>query len=471
MKKLFTCLIFFFAASIISKAQPSVDITEYAIGFNGKVTDIANHGDDKLFVAEQTGFIRTVLPGGAVSQTPLLDISSKVNAKASQTFSEVGLLGFTFSPGFDTAGYVYVNYNDTTGNGNTVISRFSVTNNVADPNSEQILLRVYQPYENHKGGCLKFGADGYLYCAFGDGGFGGDPGNRAQNKDSLLGKILRIDVSGSGNYAIPPSNPFVGAAGADEVWAYGLRNPWKISFDRLTHDLWIADVGQQNWEEVNFQSASSTGGENYGWRCYEGNHIYNDSACGPSSDYVSPVLEYSQNLVGGCAVIGGYVYRGTQSANMYGRYFYSDFCSNAIYGLIPGSYVPFVSGVFPGKSFTTFGEDNNGELYIASLSTGSIYRISEKPNAVNEVADVLSQINVFPQPSNGKFTCAFSLLKQCRVALSITDLTGRELFKMVKNYEAGVVREEVSASLPAGLYLLHLQSEGSESTTRLSIGY
>lgn len=469
MKHLFTLALLTGASIAVLSAQPSVDIVEYATGINGKVTDIASNGD-YLYVTEQTGFIRVIEPGGTVCQTPMLDLSAKVHPNASQTFSEVGLLALTFSPQFAGDGFIYVNYNDTTGNGNTVISQFHVDSNIADPQSEQVLLRVYQPYANHKGGCLKFGSDGFLYCSLGDGGLGGDPGNRAQNKDSLLGKILRINVATGAPYSIPPDNPFVGTDGADEVWAYGLRNPWKFSFDALTHDLWITDVGQQNWEEVNFQSVFSPGGENYGWRCYEGNHLYNDSACGPGSDYVAPVFEYSQNLTSGCAIIGGYVYRGTQSANMYGTYFYSDFCSNAIYGLIPGSYVPFVAGNFPDKSFTTFGQDNNGELFIASLTTGSIYKIVEKPNAISEVA-LFSQLNTYPQPATNTFTCAFNALRSCDTRFSIINAEGKEVVGFNSQSQQGINRQNFNVQLPAGFYLLRIQSEGNQLTTKLSVGF
>lgn len=201
-----------------------------------------------------------------------------------------------------------------------------------DPDSEVILLTANQPFANHNGGDVHFGPDGYLYTGLGDGGSGGDPQNYSQTPTSLLGKMLRIDVNSGTPYAIPPTNPFVGStAVANEIWALGLRNPWRFSFDRLTGDLWIGDVGQNEWEEVDFQPASSAGGENYGWRCYEGNAPYNTTGCGAVGNYVAPVAVYANTSSLGCSITGGYVYRGSQYPDLYGYYLYTDYCSGRIW--------------------------------------------------------------------------------------------------------------------------------------------
>jgi len=230
---------------------------------------------------------------------------------------------------------------------------------------------------------LAFGPDGMLYLGLGDGGSGGDPGDRAQNLDVLLGKVLRIDPQGDDfpadptrNYAIPPANPFVGVPGADEIWAYGVRNPWRFSFDRATGDLLIGDVGQNAWEEIDHQPSTSGGGENYGWRCYEGNHSYNLSGCGPPEDYVAPILEYPHSQ--GCSVTGGYRYRGTEFPNLYGTYLYGDYCTGTIWGATDDggtwSSSPLLSSLL---NISTFGEDEQGELYVADrvANVGGVYRI------------------------------------------------------------------------------------------------
>jgi glucose/arabinose dehydrogenase len=252
---------------------------------------------------------------------------------------------------------------------------------VADPASEKILFTLKQPYVNHNGGDLVFGPDGYLYATLGDGGSGGDPGNRAQNKSSYFGKILRIDVNSGDPYSVPADNPFVHDAGAKpEVWAYGLRNPWRISFDRLTGDLYIADVGQDSVEEVDVQRAGSVGGENYGWRCYEGNQAYNTANCKPASAYVVPVLTYAHQD-GRCSITGGFVYRGARYPALTGKYFYGDFCSGQLF------YVSRENGVWTNRlaattpyAISTFGQGNDGELYFADTKTGSIYHIQDTAN-------------------------------------------------------------------------------------------
>jgi glucose/arabinose dehydrogenase len=331
----------------------------------------AGDGSGRVFITLQDGRI-IIWNGTQVLPTPFLDIDPIVNS----TGTEQGLLGLAFHPDYESNGYFYVNYTDTTG-GDTVIARYSVSAanpNVANPASAQVLMEVDQPFANHNGGQLQFGPDGYLYIGLGDGGSAGDPGNRAQDTTELLGKILRIDVDagfglppdcGGAHYTIPLGNPFVNGPGGDcdEIWQLGLRNPWRFSFDRLTGDLFIADVGQDVWEEINRQPAGSGGGENWGWRCYEGNHPYNPQGCGPLGDYDGPILEYSHNL--GCAVIGGYVYRGAALPPVaQGAFFYGDYCSGRIWGARqqPGGNWVTVQLKDTQYSLSSFGETEAGEL-------------------------------------------------------------------------------------------------------------
>jgi len=317
-----------------AQQQAQIDLELYAMGFEEPV-DIANAGDRRLFVVEKDGIIKIIDADTGVLDTPFLDIDNQVNSSA----RERGLLGLVFHPDYENNGYFYVNYIAT--NGSTRISRFSVSMNpdIADAASELIILTVQQPHHNHNGGDLNFGADGYLYIGLGDGGFGGDPDNRAQNPQTLLGKMLRIDVdnpTSSANYGIPSDNPFVGdSTTLDEIWAMGLRNPWRFSFDRMTGDMWIADVGQDVWEEIDFQSDTSAGGENYGWRCYEGFEPFELGDCPADSTFTLPIHTYQNNFSTGCSVTGGFVYRGTAEPDLFGRYLYADYCSGRFWTLTP----------------------------------------------------------------------------------------------------------------------------------------
>ena len=379
---------------------PDLNLVFVASGFD-QPTDITHTGDDRLFIIERNGTIR-IIQGGTVLSPPFLDIDDRVGSTGN---SERGLLGLAFHPDYANNGHFYVNY--TNNNFDTHISRFSVSDgnpNVANANSEVVLLTVEQPAGNHNGGDLNFGPDGYLYGSLGDGG----SSSNGQKSDTLLGKVLRIDVDSgvgsapdckgtvsSNNYTIPATNPFIDGAGGncDEIWVTGLRNPWRFSFDRLTGGLYIADVGQGSWEEVNFQAASGSGGENYGWSCYEGNHTFNTSGCGPMSQYTFPIGEYNHSL--GCSVTGGFVYRGSQFPAMVGHYLFTDFCSGIFWSLFPdgGGWQMTQLETFSGF-YSTFGEGVNGELYVARYDNGTIYHIQDSTTLTQIFLPiVLSQSN------------------------------------------------------------------------------
>lgn len=331
----------------------------------------AGDGSGRLFFVEQPGRIR-VSRGGTLLPVPFLDIVSRVSC-----CGERGLLSVAFPPGYGSKRYFYVDYTDTAGN--TVISRFRLgaDADVADPGSEQIVLTIAQPYSNHNGGQLAFGPDGYLYVGMGDGGSGGDPQNNAQSPTSLLGKILRIDVeSGAAPYAVPVSNPFAGRAGyRGEIWALGLRNPWRFSFDRRTGDLFIGDVGQNRYEEVDFQPAGDPGGENYGWRIMEAGHCYDPNPC-DQTGLAQPVFEYDHSQ--GCSVTGGFVYRGSLYPRMQGVYFFADYCSGRLWGLRrDGSSWQSTQLLDSPYTVSTFGEDEAGNVYLADYGRGDVYQVTD----------------------------------------------------------------------------------------------
>ena len=333
----------------------------------------APEGDDRLFVVERGGRI-LVVEGGAALPTPFLDITSLVTSGGEQ-----GLLGLAFHPQYASNGYFYVNYTDDSG-GDTQIVRYSVSAdpNVADAGSALPILSVDQPYENHNGGMLAFGPDGMLYIGLGDGGSGGDPDNNGQRPETLLGSLLRIDVDAGSPYAIPPDNPFVGDGTArEEIWAYGLRNPWRFAFDRLTGDLYIADVGQSAREEIDFEPAGSDGGRNYGWNVMEGTACYEAPSGCSQTGLQLPVHEYTHD--DGCSISGGYVYRGTEVPDAVGRYFYADFCrtwvrSIAVTGGQADAAQDHTDGTGEIEGIASFGEDGFGELYIVSLR-GAVYKL------------------------------------------------------------------------------------------------
>jgi glucose/arabinose dehydrogenase len=366
------------SAQDFDPATVEISLEEFASGLDAP-TAIASAGDgsDRLFVTEKVGTI-AIVEDGAVAETRLLDITDRVGSDA----SEQGLLGLAFAPDYATSHLFYVNYTDL--DGNTVISRFTAdeAGALADPESEEILLQQEQPAANHNGGQLGFGPDGYLYIALGDGGNQGDPRENGQSLSTWLGKILRIDVdpanaSGDEPYSIPADNPFVDNADAlPEIWAYGLRNPWRFSFDIETGDLFIGDVGQGDIEEIDLNPAGESG-MNFGWNLMEGENCFAVEDCDPEGNELTlPILQYTHEE-GGCSVTGGYVYRGEVSPGLQGAYIYGDYCSGLIWAAgenADGTWTasePYSSEL----SISTFGQDEAGELYLADLSSGTIYHI------------------------------------------------------------------------------------------------
>ena len=361
---------FFFVVSLA--AQPQIVLQPIATGLNLPL-GLVTAGDSRLFIVLQRGTI-VIHDGTRVLPTPFLDVRSLVSC-----CDERGLLGLAFDPLYASTGFFFIYYTDPSGNVTVARYRVDPTNpDRADPNSATIVLTIsHTQFPNHNGGQLEFGPDGFLYIGTGDGGSGGDPNNNAQNRGALLGKILRIDVR-SLPYRVPTSNPFVNAAGArGEIWAYGLRNPWRFTFDRTTGDLWIADVGQDAWEEIDLQPATSTGGENYGWRRMEGKHCFNPSTNCQDPNFVMPVLEYS-HAGGACSVTGGYRYRGARYPHMQGIYFYGDYCTGTIWDATEQSDGSWSSLVLLSTrmAISSFGQDANGELYVVDLN-GGVYQVTD----------------------------------------------------------------------------------------------
>lgn len=372
--------------TLLSVSSSSTTLTriEVASGLNSPVFVTARPGDtSRLMIVEQGGRIKLV-KNGILQGTPFLDISGVVKSG-----SERGLLGLAFHPEYQTNGFFYVNYTRSSpvNDGATVIARYTVSGNpdLADGSSGTVILFQLQPFANHNAGMLAFSpVDSFLYIGFGDGGASNDPGHRGQDSTTLLGKMLRIDVDGGSPYAVPGDNPFVSSPGwRPEIWALGLRNPWRYSFDRDNGDLWIADVGQDAWEEIHYQASSSTGGENYGWRFREGAHCFNPSVgCEGLAVMTDPIYEYGHSFTPvRCSITGGYVYRGCAMPDMQGRYFYSDFCSGEIWsfrfnGVAVSDSVDHTDELNADSlGLSSFGEDHNGELYLVAHAIGKVFKI------------------------------------------------------------------------------------------------
>lgn len=330
----------------------------------------AGDGSGRLFVVEQPGRIR-IINDGDLLPTPFLDIVSIVGSEA----NEQGLLSIAFHPNYVNNGYFFLNY--TNKDGDTTIARYQVSNNPdsADPNSAKIVLTIGQPYGNHNGGQIVFGPDGYLYVGMGDGGAANDPHDNGQKLDTLLGKILRLDVDNADPYGAPQDNPFVNQADArPEIWSYGWRNPWRLSFDSATGDMYVADVGQNKYEEVHVELAGTPGGKNYGWRLMEGFHCFDPAECDPANLPVElPVTEYDHSQ--GCSITGGYVYRGANYPELTGTYLYGDYCSGIVWGLrheVDGSWSQ-AQLLDSDTNISSFGQDEAGEIYLID-HRGNVYQ-------------------------------------------------------------------------------------------------
>ena len=350
-----------------------VRLQEVATGLDFPVLVTTPPGDmDRLFVVEKSGKIRIIRNGSVVS-TPFLDVGALISDGG-----ERGLLGLAFHPGYASNGRFAIHYTNTAGDTRVVTYRVSTNPDLADPSSAQVILAVDQPFSNHNGGMIEFGPDGKLYIGLGDGGSGGDPFGNGQDRNTLLGKLLRLDVNANGQASIPSDNPFVGQGGRrGEIWSYGLRNPWRFSFDRETGDLYVADVGQNSREEVDVAPQSSERGKgwNYGWDIMEGNACFEGPGCN-GLDLAHPALDYSHN--DGCSVTGGYVYRGSALPLLQGHYFYADWCQGWVRSFRwTGTAVTDLrdwATLRPGGQIPSFGQDARGELYVMT-SSGRVYRI------------------------------------------------------------------------------------------------
>lgn len=375
---------------------PTLALDPFASGFLLPV-GIVSAGDDRLFVVEKAGRIRILQSDGSIAEPPFLDITALVRSED----QEQGLLGLAFEPKDATTFYVYyIAKAESSSYGTTTIARYHTmtdTTDVADPNSAEILFTLDKLYTNHNAGDMAFGPDGNLYVAVGDGGGGGDPDEVAQDLSKYWGKILRIYVTAVPTYTVPADNPFVSDNDPNtlgEIWAYGMRNPWRMNFDRATDDIYFGEVGEANWEEVNRIPYTSTGGLNFGWDCFEGNDLYETEGCDPQATYTPPIYAYPH--VGQCtSVTGGYVYRGALYPNMAGHYLFGDFCHNRLNSLIPdglGGWTVFTHTVSINQP-AAFGQDRDGELYVSAIFDGIIYKIRD--DAVQPTPD----LSVTPTPT------------------------------------------------------------------------
>ncbi len=409
--------------TVLFSQDPQIELKPFYDGVSFP-TAISHAGDGRLFIAEQIGKIKIIDENGVIKPNLFLDINSIVKSSG----GEQGLLGLAFHPQYTVNGFFYVSYTDQ--NNSTQISRFKVSNgnaDIADPNSELKMITIAQNATNNNGGTLVFGPDGYLYIGIGDGGGIDNTSNSAQDLMNPLGKILRIDVDNGNPYAIPSSNPYnQNVSALDEIWARGVRNPWGLSFDKQTGDLWITDVGQSTAGEINIQASTSAGSENYGWRCYEGSQPFNTTGCSGTIGKTFPIYE-NNATDNACALIGGNVYRGSVHTRLVGHYVFTDYCNRRLYSLFKdGANWQLVNHgeLLPSGFTSTIGEGSDGELYLAN-SSGTVYQITEKHTSVTEVQRPIIK-GFFPNPVSGiaRVQLGIEFNDQCTV--KVLDLTGRE---------------------------------------------
>jgi glucose/arabinose dehydrogenase len=437
-----------FAQLQLQEAFPNLTFT------NPVDFEYADDGSGRVFVVEQSGIIKVFRNDSTATSTQIfLDITDRVTSGG-----ELGLLGLAFHPDYRHNGYFYVNYTFPAPGIFTRISRFKVSSSnpdSADKSSELILIQESQPFANHKGGRTTFGPDGYLYIGLGDGGSEGDPNNNGQNKSTLLGKILRINVNsteGNLNYSIPPTNPFKGNAQgwSEEIYAYGLRNPWRFSFDPVTGWLWCGDVGQDLWEEIDLIQK----GLNYGWRCYEGFQSYNLTGCNDTG-YINPIWNYDHSG-GNCAIMGGFVYRGKNVPELYGKYIYADYCSNNFWSLQYDSMSnPVNTLLFTSTSgnVTDFGIDQNQELYVCS-SNGKIYKFKPTTNGINSPNITINNYYLtqnYPNPFNPLTVVRYNIPEESKIIIYVTDILGN------------IVKEIINEIRPQGTYNITWNGTGLAS--------
>jgi len=473
--------------AMAGSARASVTTELVASGLNRPIYVAAPLGDGRLFIVEQKGTIQ-LLKDGSIMPDQFLDISAIVTTPSS--WSEQGLLGLAFHPDFATNRRFFVHYTDPSGD--TVIARYEAdagNPDIAVPSSAEVVLTADQPVSNHNGGSINFGPDGYLYFGFGDGGGAGDPNDLAQDPSTLMGKFIRIDVD-SLPYSVPLTNPFVGVASVlDEIWAIGLRNPYRWSFDRSTGDLWIADVGQAFWEEINFQPAASTGGENYGWSYMEGLHCYDPPVdCGADTLNL-PVHEYSHDA-GECSVTGGYVYRGSAVPELTGYYLFGDYCSNRLWALAyDGSEVTaFLDMTFHLNStgqidaLAGIGEDGYGELYLVDrngTTNGEVYKIIQDATGIDDGGDFPDAVQLgsaFPNPTSAHTELVLTLARPSQVTARVSDAAGRTIRTLLSGVtQRGVHRltwdgkSNSGRVVPSGVYFMWAEVDGKIATRKVSI--
>lgn len=465
MKKNCTLLFILLLSSFLVHAQ-KFRLARFSVGYSNPV-GIENCGDSRMFIVEKEGKIFICDTAGIRNPVPYLDISDRVLFDADR-----GLLGLAFDPKYSSNGYFYVYYINK--DGNTQVSRFKVKSdspNVAAKGSEKLILSIKQPFAKNKGGCIRFGPDGYLYIGTGDGGGSGDPHNNAQKPQSLLGKMLRIDVhSGSRPYKVPSDNPFKDSANYQhEIWSLGLHNPWRWSFDALNGQMYIGDEGKKSWEEVDVELAGA-GGHNYGWRCYEGKQPYDTVGCLPKNNYVAPRYVYPHNdSVGGdCSVVGGFVYRGSKFPLLYGKYVFTDYCSGLFRLLYKEGGQSKARIVYDGdnNAYTSFGEDMNHELYVCNAAKGFIYQVKYGTAQTENFADIKSvdnyRLSFSPNPSNGRININYTSAKSERVSIHVTGIMGNLLYSNAKTVNAGSNNWIENMQLPSGNYILSITTNSGK---------
>lgn len=437
-----------------------VKLVPISSGFSSPVDLTQDPKTNKLIVVQKGG--KAIAVGDV--KTDFINITDRVRSSG----GEQGLLGLVFHPEYPAKPYIFVNY--IRSSQSTRVARFTInqTTDVADPGSEKTIFEVIQPFSNHNGGDLAFGPDGYLYIGLGDGGSGGDPENRAQNRQTLLGKMLRIDINTESEpYLIPPTNPFVSDGSTlDEIWSIGLRNPWRFSFDKETKDLYIADVGQNAWEEVNFVPASSPGAENYGWRCYEGDAQYILAQSCPSTP-VNPIFDYPSGGSVGCSVTGGFVYRKTSQDPLYGSYIYGDYCSGKIWALKRNGNTWVNSNLIEvgGGQLSSFGEGLDGALYVVKYGSGEILEL--KSDITSAEIETLSSVSISPNPASQFINLTIPNDAGSITDVTVTDVQGRIMWK-----RNGKVVQQLSIPIQdynMGIYLVSFYQNNVKKTEKVLV--